>query len=210
MFKFMKFEIKRNLKKSQVKILIGLLLICELVMLVVLNNKAQIEDVFSLSQGSMEVSALTRFNLPDSKRKYIEKQIKSVNNKGKFFEYYKEYKDRTVRMRTYKEKQLKYDINDKKEFFIYDMRTITAWGKIYRREIIDKCQYNETFKTAEDVDFNYRIYEKVRRAVYIQEPLLHYRILEKSAIHGYDPNIEKKILPVLDYLEEWCHEKRNK
>lgn len=60
MFKFMKFEIKRNLKKSQVKILIGLLLICELVMLVVLNNKAQIEDVFSLSQGSMEVSALTR------------------------------------------------------------------------------------------------------------------------------------------------------
>lgn len=57
MFKFMKFEIKRNLKKSQVKILIGLLLICELVMLVVLNNKAQIEDVFSLSQGSMEVSA---------------------------------------------------------------------------------------------------------------------------------------------------------
>lgn len=68
MFKFMKFEIKRNLKKSQVKILIGLLLICELVMLVVLNNKAQIEDVFSLSQGSMEVSALTRFNLPDSKK----------------------------------------------------------------------------------------------------------------------------------------------
>lgn len=63
MLKFMKFEIKRNLKKSQVKILIGLLLICELVMLVVLNNKAQIEDVFSLSQGSMEVSALTRFNL---------------------------------------------------------------------------------------------------------------------------------------------------
>ncbi len=62
MLKFMKFEIKRNLKKSQVKILIGLLLICELVMLVVLNNKAQIEDVFSLSQGSMEVSALTRFN----------------------------------------------------------------------------------------------------------------------------------------------------
>lgn len=60
MLKFMKFEIKRNLKKSQVKILIGLLLICELVMLVVLNNKAQIEDVFSLSQGSMEVSALTR------------------------------------------------------------------------------------------------------------------------------------------------------
>ena len=72
MFKFMKFEIKRNLKKSQVKILIGLLLICELVMLVVLNNKAQIEDVFSLSQGSMEVSALTRFNLSDSKRKYID------------------------------------------------------------------------------------------------------------------------------------------
>ena len=81
MLKFMKFEIKRNLKKSQVKILIGLLLICELVMLVVLNNKAQIEDVFSLSQGSMEVSALTRFNLPDSKpdTNFINKENISKN-----------------------------------------------------------------------------------------------------------------------------------
>ena len=81
MFKFMKFEIKRNLKKSQVKILIGLLLICELVMLVVLNNKAQIEDVFSLSQGSMEVSALTRFNLPDLKpdTNFINKENISKN-----------------------------------------------------------------------------------------------------------------------------------
>lgn len=92
MLKFTKFEIKRNLKKSHVKILIGLLIICELVMLVVLNNKAQSEDVYSLSQGSMEVSALTRFNLPDTKRKYIEKQVESVNNKGKFFEYYKQSK----------------------------------------------------------------------------------------------------------------------
>ena len=50
MFKFMEFEIKRNLKKSQVKILIGLLLICELVMLVVLNNKAQIEVSIPLSE----------------------------------------------------------------------------------------------------------------------------------------------------------------
>lgn len=122
-----------------------------------------------------------------------------------FFEYYKEYRDKSVPIKTYKKNKLEYNKNGEKEFFIYDMRTITAWGKIYRSKIIDECQYNEAFKTAEDVDFNYRVYEKVERAIYIQKPLLHYRMLEKSAIHGYDPNIENKMLPVLDCLSKWCN-----
>ena len=61
----------------------------------------------------------------------------------------------------------------------------------------DKCEYNESLRTAEDVEFNYRIYDRVNKAVYIQRPLLHYRILEQSAIHGYDSQIKDKLKPVL-------------
>ena len=101
-----------------------------------------------------------------------------------FFEYYKEYKNKTVQMKTYPHEKLIYNRDGgKQEFFLYDMRTITAWGKIYSAEILHKCEYNESLRTAEDVEFNYRIYDRVNKAVYIQTPLLHYRILEQSSIH---------------------------
>ena len=92
MLKFIWFEMRRNLKKLQFRILIGLLIVCEIFMLTILNNRAQTEDVYSLSRGSMQVSALTRFNLSDNKREFIEKQVQSVNNKGRFFDYYKSSK----------------------------------------------------------------------------------------------------------------------
>ena len=69
-----------------------------------------------------------------------------------FFEYYKEYKNKTVQMKTYPHEKLIYNRDGgKQEFFLYDMRTITAWGKIYSAEILHKCEYNESLRTAEDV-----------------------------------------------------------
>lgn len=141
---------------------------------------------------------------------YCETAIREIQNENAdiiFFEYYKEYRNKSLQMQTYKENKLIYSEEGEKEFFIYDMRTITAWGKIYRHEVVNDCQYNEKFRTAEDVDFNYRVYENVKKAVYIQEPLLHYRMLEKSAIHGYDSNIENKFMPVLESLSKWCRGK---
>ena len=120
-----------------------------------------------------------------------------------FFEYYKEYKNKTVQMKTYSHERLIYDRDGIQEFFLYDMRTITAWGKIYSAEILHKCEYNELLRTAEDVEFNYRIYDRVNKALYIQRPLLHYRILEQSAIHGYDSQVEDKLEPVLECLSNW-------
>lgn len=106
-----------------------------------------------------------------------------------FFEYFKEYENSVVKHYSYKEDMI-YTFQEK-PFFLYDMRTITAWGKLYKREIIGNNIFDENMKTAEDVDFNYRIYQNVNKAVYMHKCLLHYRILKKSAIHGYDDLIEK-------------------
>lgn len=119
------------------------------------------------------------------------------------FEYYKEYKNKTVQMQTYSQKKLLYDIKEQKEFFLYDMRTITAWGKIYSAGVLENCEFNENLETAEDVEFNYRVYDRVNKAVYLCKPLLHYRMLEQSAIHGFDVNIKDKLIPVMDELLKW-------
>lgn len=121
-----------------------------------------------------------------------------------FFEYYKEFRNKTVQVKTYPKEHMMYYKNGLKEFSLYDMRTITAWGKIYSSKIISNCKYNEILRTAEDVEFNYRVYGKVSKAIYIQKPLLHYRILEQSAIHGYDPQIENKLIPALEIISKWA------
>lgn len=112
------------------------------------------------------------------------------------FSYVREYHNKSEEYHVYKNKSV-YEKNGKQDLYLFDMRTITAWGKLYTRKIIDNLLYDEKMRTAEDVDFNYRIYENVNKAVYLPECLLHYRILQKSAIHGYDPNVlEKFIYPV--------------
>lgn len=107
------------------------------------------------------------------------------------FGYYKEYHNKQVKCCIY-DKICFYEKDIIVDFNIYDMRTITAWGKLYSRACIGNNWYDEAMRTAEDVDFNYKIYSNIKRAVYAPECLLHYRILPKSAIHGYDAKIEEK------------------
>lgn len=57
------------------------------------------------------------------------REIQNENADIIFFEYYKEYRNKSLQMQTYKENKLTYSEEGKKEFFIYDMRTITAWGE---------------------------------------------------------------------------------
>ena len=108
-----------------------------------------------------------------------------------FFDYFKNFCDKQVEHHAYKEERIEFGTSQKK-YSLYNMKTITAWGKLYLKESISDLYYDEKMKTAEDVDFNYRIYGRVKKAVFINKCLLHYRILEKSAIHGYDQNIRDK------------------
>lgn len=119
------------------------------------------------------------------------------------FDYYKEFENISIPYHAYEQSQLIYKKNEKNNFFIYDMRTITAWGKIYVRDSIDGIMFDEKMRTAEDVDFNYRVYNKVDKVVYIRYMLLHYRILQKSAIHGFDINIENKFEYPLNKIGEY-------
>ncbi|MDE5770085.1 MAG: glycosyltransferase family 2 protein [Ruminococcus sp.] len=108
------------------------------------------------------------------------------------FDYYREFSSRTEPCYSYKENKMIYNKNNKNDFSIYNMKTITAWGKLYTRKCLDGIMFNENMRTAEDVDFNYRVYNNINSAVYIRKTLLHYRMLESSAIHGFDCDVKNK------------------
>lgn len=131
-------------------------------------------------------------------------RIEARNAELLFFEYYKEYKNKSVCMKTYDSSELMVDRKGQSEFFLYDMRTVTAWGKLYRADILKGKFYNENLGMAEDVDYNYKIYDAVNKAVYIDNPLLHYRVLEKSAVHGFDAKLKDKFDPVIECLTTWA------
>lgn len=108
-----------------------------------------------------------------------------------FFNYIREYGSKSVPHISYEQEYLIYT-KEKKEFFLYDMKNCTAWGKLYSKKLIGTERFNCEVKESEDVEFNYRIYSKTKRAVYIKELLLHYRVLLSSAVHGFDPNKVEK------------------
>ena len=108
-----------------------------------------------------------------------------------FFDYFKSYNNQEIEHHIYG-KNFLYNNKQKDNFLLWDMRTITSWGKLYSKKCISDILYDEKMKTAEDVDFNYRVYKNVKKAYFTNKCLLHYRILDQSAIHGYDANVRKK------------------
>ncbi|WP_176421966.1 glycosyltransferase family 2 protein [Fibrobacter sp. UWH1] len=118
------------------------------------------------------------------------------------FDYYREFEHEQVQYCAHKGDVLKYEKNGKREFFLYDMKTITAWGKLYSRKILCELRFDEKMRTAEDVEFNYRVFSNVESAVYIRQCLLHYRMLPQSAIHGFDPKIGEKFEYPLEKTKE--------
>lgn len=64
---------------------------------------------------------------------------------------------------------------------------VTAWGKIYRREVIDDCIFTDTkIIGTEDAFYNIQVFSKVKRAIYTPELWSHYRKENTSSLsHQY-------------------------
>lgn len=131
--------------------------------------------------------------------------MRETNSDVIIFDYNKIIKNESFKHNAYSEEMLIYEKNKENNFFIYDMRSITAWGKLYRKASIDGILFDPNMRTAEDVDFNFRVYNQIHKAIYIQKHLLNYRILDSSAIHGYDQNIVEKMEYPLQRMKEYMN-----
>ena len=72
------------------------------------------------------------------------------------------------------------------EFEKLGVRVYATWGRLYRREIIERqglC-FDEKLSYAEDAIFNHEYLRHVESIFVIEEPLYYYRILPSSLAHG--------------------------
>lgn len=68
----------------------------------------------------------------------------------------------------------------------------TIWGKLYRRELLAGIQFVDLhiIGTAEDTLFNTRVFQQVKKAVYLNRPYYHYRKFNSgSETKQYKPDL---------------------
>jgi glycosyltransferase involved in cell wall biosynthesis len=62
---------------------------------------------------------------------------------------------------------------------------IYAWNKLYRRSLIDDFWFNEYLRS-EDFDFNFRVYQKIKNAIWVHRVLYYYLQRPGSLCHTSD------------------------
>lgn len=67
----------------------------------------------------------------------------------------------------------------------------TIWGKFYRKEILDGVSFEDLKKigSAEDSLFNCYVFQKVKKAIYIDQPFYHYRRDNVSVTSRFRPRL---------------------
>lgn len=86
------------------------------------------------------------------------------------------------------------------------------WRQAIRREILEKheIRFDPRLKSlGEDVLFMQEVYEHIKTAAYIQEPIYHYRYTDVSLSHGFKENILSEYRRILK-IEEACLKKIGK
>ena len=61
----------------------------------------------------------------------------------------------------------------------------TSCMKLYRKSLIGGCQFDESLKISEDVEFNFRIFQRLNNAESIEEQLYHYVIRKDSSVRQF-------------------------
>lgn len=118
------------------------------------------------------------------------------------FGYTKEFEDASVDVVVYQENNLIYD-SWKQEFNPFDMRIMgMCWMKLFKAAYVKKNMFNESLTNGEDVEFNFRIYDKVKSFVYMQQHYYHYRQNEQSAVRAFNKNTLIKYERTIRAMEE--------
>lgn len=122
------------------------------------------------------------------------------------FDYYKIINNKRYPYNSYSKKIIEFNTDKENSTSVYDMRAISVWGKLYKLNSIKDIYFDESIKISEDVDFNFRVYNHVEKIIYIQKYMLNYRVLNSSAVHGYDKNIFENIMQPIKKMETYMLE----
>ncbi len=84
----------------------------------------------------------------------------------------------------------------------------TVWGKLYQRDYIEKNNIRfydiKLIGTYEDGLFNLNVFEHVKKALYINRPMYHYRKdVKDSCTSKYNPNLQQQRIAIYNYMQEY-------
>lgn len=138
-------------------------------------------------------------------KKCCEKAYKSALSENAdivMWRYVKEYEGSSVEVQVFPESGLRFDYW-KEQFNPFDMRLMgMCWMKLYKKTVINKVRFNEELTNGEDVEFNFRVFERMVSAVYINEPFYHYRQNNTSAVRRYIKDMPDRYKKTLDIIEQ--------
>lgn len=106
--------------------------------------------------------------------------------------YIKEFTGKSVEVNVYPDKELDFD-TWKQEFNPFDMRLMgMCCMKLYTRKVIGDSRFDDRLTNGEDVELNFRIFEKMRKSVYINKAFYHYRQGDASAVRMYKKDMPER------------------
>lgn len=117
--------------------------------------------------------------------------------------YKKEYDDKSVLALPYLQGPLEYYKNSNKGFDPFYMGIIgTSCCKLYLSSLIKGERFDTKLKNGEDVEFNFRIYQNLVSACYINKPFYHYRQLKDSSVREFRMNSIEEYKKTLCTIEK--------
>lgn len=85
----------------------------------------------------------------------------------------------------------------------YDMKIIgNTWAKLYNKQVLKDEWFNENLSNGEDVEFNFRIFSKVKCILALNEFLYHYRIREDSSVRKYSEEAINEYTKTITYMKQ--------
>lgn len=104
------------------------------------------------------------------------------------FSYIKEYENHSERVKIFEYDIINGQMNNKENLYVMSILG-TSWMKLYKRDVIKNITFDETLKNAEDVEYNFRVFENVNKFCFINKNYYHYRIQTKSSVRKFNKNM---------------------
>lgn len=111
------------------------------------------------------------------------------------YDFYKNGKYKFIKGKNYTlEKEKKYE----------GIFNFSVCNKLYKKEILENIKFDNK-KIAEDIAFNFKVFQKINKISFIlKTPLYHYRIRKESASNTYNENHLEvlEINKIIDFFKE--------
>lgn len=93
--------------------------------------------------------------------------------------------------------------DDIREFDYYDMKILgSSCMKLYSKQIIEKDRFNQDLINGEDVEFNFRIFKKIKSIKFINKNYYNYVIRKDSSVRKYNENMLENYNKTLNIIRK--------